>query len=539
MRLRPPTTNARQFAAVIDRRSERLLWVESPDATPGATIGGMHHSAGRVTLVGAGPGDPGLLTVAGARALAAADVVLYDALVSPRILEHCRSDAELVPVGKRAGAHSASQDEINALLVEHGASGKNVVRLKGGDPFVFGRGGEEVMALVEAGLPFEVIPGVTSAVAAPAYAGVPVTHRGMATNFAVVTGTEGGERREADWAALARMDTLVILMGGSKLGDIAERLMSHGLAPETPAAAISNGTLPAQRVVTGTLSTIADASRDLPTPIITVVGRTASLAAKLGGSAQRPLSGRTVVVTRSRAQSSGLASRLAELGADVIEAPVIAIRPHLENILADERVESRWDWVVFTSQNAVDVFFTALWQAGRDARSLGTTKLAAVGGSTSGALRARGLIADFVPSKATGERLAAELPRVSGARVYLPVSSLADSRLADGLRARGAHIERVDAYDTIPLPLGEESIAGGEAMAGRVAAADAITFTSSSTAAFLKKALGEMALSPTTRLLSIGPQTSAAVLDAFGRVDGQAAEPNLDSLVHAVLEALE
>lgn len=491
-----------------------------------------------MTLLGAGPGDPGLLTLAGARALAAADVVLYDALISREVLQHCRADAELIPVGKRAGSHSASQDRINALLVEHGRAGKRVVRLKGGDPFVFGRGGEEALALTEAGVPFTVVPGVTSAIAVPASAGIPVTHRAVATSFAVVTGTEGGTRDSTDWPALARMDTLVILMGWSKLAEIAERLMSHGLAPETAAAAISHGTLPAQQTVIATLATIADASRDLATPIVTVVGDTVRLAEKLSAAARKPLQGKTVVVTRSRAQASGLAARLGELGAMVIEAPVIAIRPHFENILTDERVESRWDWVVFTSQNAVDVFFNALWEAGRDARSLGSTKLAAVGDATAAALRARGVIADFVPSKATGERLAAELPRVSGARIYLPLSSLADSRLADGLRMRGAHIERVDAYDTLPLPLDAGDVGGGESLVRRVATADAITFTSSSTATFLQDALGETQVSPATKLLSIGPQTSSAVRSAFGRVDGEAAEPNLDSLVQAVVGAL-
>ena len=496
----------------------------------------METTHGHVWLVGAGPGDPGLLTLTAVRALAEADVVLYDALLSPRALEHCSPGAELVPVGKRAGQHSMSQEEINALLVKLGAAGKRVVRLKGGDPFVFGRGGEEGLALREAGVAFTVVPGVTSAVAVPALAGIPVTHRGVATNVAVVTGTGGTDSDTADWEALARIDTVVILMGGAKLEEIAARLIANGKPTDTPAAAISNGTLPNQRSVVATLETIAGAASDLPTPIVTVVGETVRLAEKLA-TALRPLAGKTVVVTRSRTQLSGLASRLSELGAEVIEAPVIAIRPHIENILADERVESRWDWIVFTSQNAVDIFFTALWQAGRDARALGTTKLAAVGRATQGALRARGLIADFVPSVATGERLAAELPRVSGARIYLPVSSLADSRLADGLRTRGAHIERVDAYDTVPLPLGDDSAEGDEPLARRIVTADAITFTSSSTATFLKEALCGLEPSPKTRLLSIGPQTSSAVTGAFGRVDGEAREANLESLARAVVEA--
>ena len=492
----------------------------------------MTDSNGHVWLVGAGPGDPGLLTLAGAEALRRAEVVLYDALASPALLDLCDPAAELIPVGKRAGDHSASQDEITDLLVRHGRAGRRVVRLKGGDPFVFGRGGEEALALAAAGIAFTVVPGVTSAVAVPAYAGIPVTHRGMATNFAVVTGREGAGI-EADWDALARIDTLVVLMGAAGLQEISGRLVAAGRDPSTPAASISNGTMPAQRVVTATLGTIAAqvAAAGLPTPLITVIGQVAALAGEIGWYVPGPLAGKTVVVTRARAQASQLRTMLEALGATVIEAPVLRVEFRDEELVTDERVESRWDWIAFTSQNGVDAFFGALRRAGRDARALGTTRVAAVGDATAAALERHGITADFIPSRATGECLARELPRVHGARVLLPHGSLAEERLADGLRARGAHIEAVVVYETQPLPLDAR-------LREQVARAGAITFASASSARFLADALGEIRPLPTTRLVAIGEQSAAAVRAAFGRVDATAAEPSLAGLVAAVVEAL-
>ncbi len=492
----------------------------------------MTDPNGHVWLVGAGPGDPGLLTLAGAEALRRAEVVLYDALASPALLDLCDPAAELIPVGKRAGDHSASQDEITALLVRHGNEGRQVVRLKGGDPFVFGRGGEEALALAAAGVPFTIVPGVTSAVAVPAYAGIPVTHRGMATNFAVVTGREGAGV-EADWDALARVDTLVVLMGAAGLPEITGRLIAAGRDPSTPGASISNGTVPAQRVVVATLATIAGevAAGGLPTPLITVIGQVAALAGEIGWYVPGPLAGKTVVVTRARAQASQLRTMLEALGASVVEAPVLRVRFRDDDLVTDERVASRWDWIAFTSQNGVDAFFGALRRAGRDARALGTTRVAAVGDATAAALERHGIVADFTPSRATGECLARELPRVSGARVLLPHGSLAEDRLADGLRARGAHIEAVVVYETHPVPLDDR-------LREEVAHADAITFASASSARFLADALGEFRPRQTTRLVAIGDQSAAAVLAAFGRVDAEAPEPSLAGLVTAVVEAL-
>jgi uroporphyrinogen III methyltransferase/synthase len=492
----------------------------------------MTDSHGHVWLVGAGPGDPGLLTLAGAEALRRAEVVLYDALASPALLDLCDAAARLIPVGKRAGDHTASQDEITALLVHHGSAGRRVVRLKGGDPFVFGRGGEEALALAAAGIPYTVIPGVTSAVAVPAYAGIPVTHRGMATNFAVVTGREGAGV-EAGWDALARVDTLVVLMGAAGLPEISERLIAAGREPSTPAASISNGTMPAQRVVVATLATIAAevAAAGLPTPLITVIGPVAALAGEIGWYVPGPLAGKSIVVTRARAQASQLRTMLEALGASVIEAPVLRVRFREEDLVTDERVASRWDWIAFTSQNGVEAFFAALRRAGRDARALGTTRVAAVGDATAAALERHGVVADFTPSQATGECLARELPRVTGARVLLPQGSLAGDRLADGLRARGAHIEAVVVYETHPVPLDDQ-------LRERVARADAITFASASSARFLADALGDLRPQPAARLVAIGEQSAVAVQAAFGRVDARASGATLPGLVAAVVEAL-
>lgn len=492
---------------------------------------GMIEKTGHVWLVGAGPGDPGLLTLAGADALRRAEVVLYDALASDSLLSHCNPAAGRIHVGKRSGDHSMSQDEITALLVRLGSQGKRVVRLKGGDSFVFGRGGEEALALAAAEVPFTVIPGVTSAVAVPAYAGIPVTHRGAAANFAVVTGREGGDA-SIDWPALARVDTVVILMGAAALGDIATNLIRAGRPGDTPAASISNGTLPSQRVVVATLETIADevAVAGLPTPLLTVVGRVAEMAGRIGWYVPGPLAGRSVVVTRARAQASQLRLALESLGATVIEAPTLEVAHRPIGLVSDDLAASRWDWITFTSQNAVEAFFAILRSAGLDARALETTRLAAVGAATAATLDKYGLIADFIPSEPTGDSLAAELPRVSGSRILIPQGSLSEDRLASGLRSRGGRVETAMVYETLPVPLDAPTCE-------RVARADAITFASASAARYLADALGELRPSPTTKLVAIGEQSAASVRRAFGRIDATAFEPSLPALVAAVVGA--
>ena len=494
----------------------------------------MTTPEGHVWLVGAGPGDPGLLTLNAVRALGEADLVLYDALVSPAILRHAPAAAESRFVGKRSGAHGMSQAGIEELIVIEALAGKRVVRLKGGDPFVFGRGGEEALACARAGVPFTVVPGVTSAIAAPAYAGIPVTHRGLASSFMVVTGSEPGDAASTvDWAAAAHADSLVILMGVATLAENMDRLIASGRSPDTPVACIRWGTRPDQQVVRSTVGGVAAAVREagLASPFVTVVGDAVALADDLAWFAPGPLAGKRVVVTRARAQSSDLVAKLESLGAYVVEAPVIGIRPSSGELVMDERVTSRWDWIVFSSANGVTAFFDALASGGRDARSLATTRVAAVGAATADALRARGLIADFVPTRATSECLAAGIDRIAGARVLLPVSALTDGRMADALRRRGGLVEQVAVYENVLQPLDAERLR-------EVAEADAVTFTSASTAKNLTGALGEVSLPAGAKLVSIGPQTSAAVRQVFGRVDCQAREPSLDALVEAVKEVL-
>jgi len=489
---------------------------------------------GHVWIAGAGPGDPGLATVACMRALAAADSVLYDALASEELLRAAPAGCELVYVGKRAARHAMSQREIEAEIVRRALAGQRVVRLKGGDPFVFGRGGEEALACRAAGIAYTIIPGVTSAIAAAAYAGIPVTHRGMSASLGVVTGRTRADAGEpGDDAASSRPGTLVVLMGVEGLAATLRGLMDEGWPPATPAACVQWGTTPRQRHVVATLETlaVAVAKAGLGAPAVMVIGETAALADELAWFEPGPLAGKRVVVTRARAQASELAARLAALGAEVVEAPVLSVRHTPEGLTTDERVGSRWDWIVFTSANGVAAFFEALNGAGRDARALGTTKVAAVGGATAEALRARGVIADFEPGRATGAVLAEELPRVQGARILLPVSSLTDDRMAGALRRRGGLVEQVAIYETVPAPL-------DEARREAVLAADAVLFASGSAARFLRAALGEAALAPPARLVAMGPESAEATRAAFGRVDVEAAEPSLDALVTATVEAL-
>lgn len=501
-----------------------------------ATMDAVSKRDGHVFIVGAGPGDPGLITVAGARAIAAADVVLYDALASPALLRGTKPGAEKRYVGKRAGEHALSQSGIEALIVRHARAGKVVARLKGGDPFVFGRGSEEALACARAGIPFTVIPGITSAIAAPAYAGIPVTHRGVSASFMVVTGSEadeaGGES-SVDWDSAARAGTLSILMGASTLGEVMSRLMAAGKDPATPAACVRWGTRAGQAVVQGTVGDIAArvAEAGLSAPIVTVAGPVVNLAREIAWFRPGPLAGRSVVVTRARDQANGLAERIEEMGAVVVEAPVFRIEPRTPNAALRRALRTRPDWVVFTSANAVRACIDELFAAGLDARALGASKIAAVGPGTASALAGAGLRPDFVPPASNAESLANTLPGVESQRVLLPLSALADDRLARGLCERGALVEQLAAYDVVPEPLDADQ-------AREVLEADAITFTSASTARYLRMALDEAEVGSRVRLVSIGPRTTGAVREAFGRVDREAAAPSLDALVEAVQEAL-
>ncbi len=486
---------------------------------------------GHVTLVGAGPGDPGLITVAGLEALRSADVVLHDALAPRALLREAPVGAEVQNVGKRAGAHVATQDEIEALMLDRAREGKRVVRLKGGDPFVFGRGSEELRACKEAGVPCTVVPGVTSAIGAFAYAGIPVTHRGLSSAFMVINArslTDGA----TSWRAAAEVDTLVLLMGAATLGECAERLMAEGRAPDTPAASVQWGTRPDQRVVTGTLADIADriAEAGLAAPLVTVVGPVAELAGELAWFDPGPLAGRHIAVTRSRAQSSELVALLEAEGALVTETPTIELVSRAGSPDLCEAVAAPADWWAFSSANGVHAAMETLAAAGLDSRAVAGRRLAAVGEATGAALAGYGLRPDFVPEQSWSSALA-ELPAEPGEAVTVFQSNLSAPDLCAALEARGLSVRAVTAYENHPVPLTDEQLAA-------VREADAVTFTSSSTARNLHDALGPDAGSLEAALVSIGPSTSKAVRECFGRVDVEAASPGRTELVRAVIDAL-
>ncbi|HZR14079.1 MAG TPA: uroporphyrinogen-III C-methyltransferase [Acidimicrobiia bacterium] len=490
-----------------------------------------------VYLVGAGPGDPGLLTVRGAEVLARADVVVHDRLASAALLELAPREAERIDVGKAPGRVEMEQHDIDALLVERGRAGQTVVRLKGGDPFVFGRGGEEAEALAAAGVPFEVVPGITSAIAAPAYAGIPVTHRGLSTHFTVVTGHEDPAkgRTDVDWEALARAGgTLVVLMGVGRLPAIVDRLLAGGLPPDTPVAAVRNGTRLDQASVRGTLATIA--SLDVRAPSAIVVGPVAAL--DLAWFESRPLFGRTVVVTRAREQASGLRARLEDLGAQVVELPAIAIEP-VDVVLPDL---GAYEWLVLTSANGVDALFDrGLRPAGLDARALAGLRIAAIGPGTASALATRGITADLVPERFVAESLLDAFPAPGGARgraarVLLARAEQARDVLPDGLRARGYDVDVLVLYRTTTSRPDDAALAA--VRDGRV---DAVTFTSSSTVRNLCEVLGgPLADRPSggPLVVSIGPVTSATARDLGVRVDAEATEHTIDGLVAALVDGL-
>lgn len=501
----------------------------------------MAEPRGIVYLVGAGPGDPGLLTRRGEALLRRAEVVVFDRLAAPALLELAPPTAERVYVGKQPGRHALPQAAINDLLVARGRAGRVVVRLKGGDPFVFGRGGEEALALRAAGVTYEVVPGVTSAVAAPAYAGIPVTHRGLASSVTIATGHEDPTRPASslDWSSLARgADTLVLLMGVEHVAEIASQLMRAGRRADEPAALVRWGTTAEQETLLATLGTIAaqSAERGLQPPAVLVIGAVAGLADQLAWFERRPLSGRRVLVTRAREQASGLSERLAELGAEPVEFPAIRIRP-LEDPASLDRALGQlraFDWVVFTSANGVRAAFERLDLLGLDARAFSAARVAAIGPATAEALRERGLRADFVPSAFTSQAMLAELaPRIgSERRVLLLQADVAPRALADGLAASGAVVENVVAYRTEPDASGRDEVQQ-RLEAGSI---DFVTFTSSSTVRNLVAALGGSVgplAGPT--IACIGPVTAATARELGLRVDLVAAVHTIDGLIEALV----
>jgi uroporphyrinogen III methyltransferase / synthase len=480
--------------------------------------------SGIVYLVGAGPGDPGLLTVRAVELIASADVILYDRLIPQEALEHARADAEVVYVGKQGEGPQFPQDDTHRLLLEHARAGRRVVRLKGGDPFVFGRGGEEALVLHEAGIPFEVVPGVTAGVAAPAYAGIPVTHRDVASGVAFVTGHEDPAKPDTalDWAALARFPgTLVFYMGVKALPRIAERLIHGGRAPDEPVAVVEQGTLPRQRTLLATLATVAENAEQqaIKAPAVMLVGPVASLREELAWFERRPLFGRTVAVTRARAQASALAARLRALGADVIEAPAIRTAP----LAAAKPDLTAYDLVAVTSPTGAHHLLELL----RDARELAGRTVAAIGPGTARALREHGVEPDIVPERAVAEGLVEALDGVPVTRALIARAKEGRDVLPDALRERGAEVDVLALYETLPEPLDEPT--------RRAAAhADYLLFTSASSVRYFAEAAGDGALTG-PRLASIGPATSAE-LRAHGAEPDLEADPHTpDGLVEALL----
>ena len=499
---------------------------------------------GRVVLVGAGPGDPGLLTLRGREVLAEAEVVVYDALLGPRLLDFAPPEAERIDVGKRAGKPAPSQEAIHRILIDRAQKGRRVVRLKGGDPFVFGRGGEEALALAEAGIDFEVVPGITSAVAAAAYAGIPLTHRKLASGVALVTGHEADDKSESalDWDALARWKgTLVFYMGVANFPTIAANLIAHGLGAETPAAVIHWGTTPRQKVVMGTLRALpeAAAAADLKPPALIVIGAVVALRDRLKWFEKRPLLGRRIVVTRARPQASGLAARLEALGAETIASPAIRIEPPADPAPLREAVRraAAFEWIVFTSPNGVEAFFAAMKAEGLDARALGGAgrQVAAIGPATASRLAAFGIRADLQPETFTSAALAEALAArqdLRGVPILLLRADIAPKDLGEALAARGAAVHEVTAYRTVADPASREA---ARALLDR-GEADWITFTSASTVRYFSEAVGAPRIrSSGARIASIGPATSAAIREAGLEVAVEAGPHTMAGLVDAIV----
>lgn len=499
---------------------------------------------GLVSLVGSGPGDPGLLTLKAQRRLREADLVVYDYLANPEHLRHVREGARRLCVGKRFRCHRYTQDKINRLILSHARAGRSVVRLKGGDPYLFGRGGEEALYLRQRGIPFEVIPGVTSATACAAYAGIPLTHRLHNSSVTFLTGHRAGDDGldSIRWESLVAVGgTIVIYMGLHNLALIARRLVRAGLSGRTRAAVIEWGTLPTQRSCTGPLKDIASIvrTRKMRPPSLVIIGGVVSLSDSLGWFEKLPLFGATVLVTRMRDKCSALSERLSDWGARVVECPVLEIRPIRRAAPLDRAVRraGQWDWVVFSSVHGVEAYFDRLDRARLDARALSGCRIACVGRETARALQARGLRADLVPPKFETTQLALALGRrlgrgIRGSKILLVRARIAPPDLEQRLRKMGAQVTRVDAYETV-LPRSAGRMLE-RALAGPI---DYVTFASSSSVKHFAALVGKgtlRRLARRARMASIGPVTSSQIVRTGLRPACQAREYTIEGLAEAV-----
>ncbi len=498
----------------------------------------MKH--GKVSLVGAGPGDPGLISKKGLECLAQADVVIYDRLLDERLLDSAHPEAERVYVGKAAGQHAKEQNEINQLLVDKAKEGKTVVRLKGGDPFVLGRGGEEAESLEHNHILFEVIPGVSSAVAVPAYAGIPLTHRGLASSFAVITGHEDPSKNSSSiaWEKLATgVDTLVFLMGMRNLPQIVEQLLAHGRSPDTPVAVIKNGTMPNQKTIVGSLTDIVAKVQEqrLSPPVVIVFGEVVRLREKLRWFDNRPLFGKRILVTRAQHQASALSKLLSEHGAQPIELPAIDIQSTANTQELDQAISNlaRYQWLVFTSVNGVDAFFQRLGKLNLDTRALKNLKIGAIGPATAKALAKQGIIPDYLPDVYTSQGFVDGLRSwdITGHRFLAPRANIADKELTEGITQLGAEVHEVTAYRTVPA-VNTISQAKQMLLSGEI---DVITFTSSSTVSNLVAVFKDKRQAINrAKVACIGPKTADTAASAGLKIDIVASEHTIPGLVEAI-----
>jgi uroporphyrinogen III methyltransferase / synthase len=500
-------------------------------------------SKGSVYLVGAGPGDASLLTLRGAELLRRADVVIYDLLVNPVLLRLARADAEIISRCKRT---EFSQEQINSLMIEKAREGKIVVRLKGGDPYIFGRGGEEAEALAAAKIPFEVVPGVSSIVAAPNYAGIPLTHRDHCSSFTVFTGHENSDdaKTNLSYEQIAKIPgTKVVLMGTENLGDWTKSLIAHGMSPETPVAIVQWGTLGKQKSVSGTLATIAKfaATGKIVPPALTIIGDVVKLREKLNWFENLPLFGKKIVVTRRTGQAGGFAQRLLELGADVLEVPTIKIVPPLQkDAIIDCLLElNSYDWLVFTSANGVTAFFDIFFRRFQDLRDLGGARIAAVGPKTAAKLRELHLQVDLQPEEFTARKIAEAFRKyqdIENVKMCLLRAEVANRDLPDALAEMGAIVDDIAIYKTVP----ETADPFGASADLLEHGADWVTFTSSSTVDFfharfdLPKLLKKF---PQVKLASIGPETSKAIRALKLEPTLEAKEHTTEGLIAGLLKA--
>ena len=495
---------------------------------------------GKVYIIGAGPGDAGLITLKAVECLRLADVVIYDNLVNEELLKYAPERARFVYAGKKGGDHTLSQDKINDLLAKEALDGNTVARLKGGDPFIFGRGGEEAEVLVAQGVPFEVIPGVTSAIAVPAYAGIPLTHRGLTSTVAFITGHEAPtkDKSDIDWQALVGIGTLVFLMGVKNLGQIAEALISRGKLPDTPAALIRQGTTPRQEVLTGTLATIVDLAQahHFKPPAILVVGKVVDLRETLQWFDKKHLFGKGIVITRPEKQADDLAKLLAKEGAQVIHFPTIKIIPPRDWSSLDAAVNKldTYNWIIFTSANGVQYFFERLLELNKDIRELKGIKICCIGPATAGQIINKGIRVDLVPEYFISEGILKSFAALNlqGQKILIPRAARARDVLPEGLGKMGAVVDVVTAYETVNSGKKKEELL--ELLDdNRI---DVITFTSSSTVTNFLKIMGKDFTCPShIKIACIGPVTEATARKAGLNVDIRQEEYTMDGLVQSLV----